>query len=194
MTAGQLIARVIAERRRLLVPLAFVAVGNVALYGLIVYPLSLKVAASERRAAAARQQVQAAERDERAARATIDRAARADTDLQQFYTQTLPASVEASRRMTYARLAQLAAEHGIAIERRSYDVDTTYLGRLKKLKMGLSLSGEYSDIREFLRALERAPEFIVIENVALSESGARDVGLLVTVQLATYYAGGAGGA
>lgn len=194
MTAGQLIARVIAERRRLLVPLAIAAVGNVALYALVVYPLSLKVASSERRAAAARQQVEIAERDERAARATIDRAARADTDLRQFYTRTLPASVEASRRMTYARLAQLAGEHGVAIERRNYDVDTTYRGRLKKLKIGMALNGEYADIRDFLQALERAPEFIVIENVALSESGARDSGLSVTVQLATYYAGGAGGA
>jgi hypothetical protein len=96
--------------------------------------------------------------------------------------------------MTYARLAQLADEHGVVILRRNYDLDTTYRGRLQKLKIGMALSGEYRDIRAFLHALERAPEFIVVEHVALSESGQRDAELSVTVQLATYFAGGAGGA
>ena len=194
MTLGALFRRVLAERRRLLVPLAIAAVGNVALYALVVYPLSLKVGVSEERAAAARQQVQNAERDELATKVTVTRAAQADTDLRTFYTQMLPDSVEAARRLTYARLARLADEHGIVIERRTYDLDTTYKGRLQKLRIVMALSGDYADIRTFVHELETAPEFIVIEDVALRETTQDEAGLSVTVTLATYFAGAPGGA
>ena len=54
------------------------------------------------------------------------------------------------------RAAQLRSRHG-------------YRGRLHKLKINMALSGEYRDIRAFLHALETAPEFVVIEDVSLSE-------------------------
>ncbi len=94
MTARSLVARVLVERRRVLLPLGIAALVNLGVYALVVYPLSLKVAASERRAAAARAQLAAAERDEATTRAALQRAEQADTDLQRFYRETLPSSVE----------------------------------------------------------------------------------------------------
>jgi len=194
MTLGALVARVAVERRRVLVPLGVAALVNIGAYALAVYPLSLKVATSERRATVARTQVRAAERDDASTRAALARAEQADHDLQQFYHDTLPPNVEGARRMSYAKLASLADHHGVVVERRSYDRDSGYRGRLRKLNIRMTLSGEYRDIRAFLHALETSPEFIVIEDVTLSEGKRPGAPLSVSVQLATYYAGAVDGA
>lgn len=193
MTTMALVARVARERRRILVPLAIAAVANLAVYALVVYPLSMRVAASERRAVAARAALQAAEQDGRQVQSTLGRAGQADTDLRRFYADTLPASLEGARRMSYARLAEVADEHGLVIERRSYDRDINYRGQLQRLRIGMTLSGEYRDIRAFIHDLEAGPEFLVIEDVSLTE-GAQGSGVVVAVQLATYFAPPAGGA
>jgi Tfp pilus assembly protein PilO len=194
MTMGALVARVLVERRRVLLPLGIAALVNLGVYALAVYPLSLKVASSERRAVTARAQLQAAEREDATTRTVLERAEQADADLQKFYRDTLPSSVEGARRMSYAKLASLADHHGLVIERRSYDRDTGYRGRLHKLKINMALSGEYRDIRAFLHALETSPEFVVIEDVSLSEGANPGAPLAVAVQLATYYAGAPDGA
>lgn len=194
MTARALVARVLVERRRVLLPLGIAALVNLGVYALVVYPLSLKVRASERRATVARTQVQAAERDEKTTRASLGRAEQADADLRRFYRDTLPSNVEGARRMSYAKLASLADHHGLVVERRSYDRDTGHRGRLHKLKIGMALSGEYRDIRAFVHALETSPEFLVIEDVSLSEGARPGAPLSVAVQLATYYAGAPDGA
>ena len=71
MTTGALVARVLVERRRVLLPLGIAAMVNLGVYALAVYPLSLKVASSERRAVTARAQLQAAEREEATTRAAL---------------------------------------------------------------------------------------------------------------------------
>ena len=194
MTARSLVARVLLEHRRVLLPLGIAVLANLGVYVLVVYPLSLKVAASERRATTARMQLAAAERDEKTTRASLGRAKQADADLQRFYRETLPTSIEGARRMSYGRLASLADHHGLVVERRSYDRDAGYHGRLHKLKINMALSGEYRDIRAFLHALETSPEFIVIEDVSLTEGARPGAPLSVAVQLATYYAGEPDGA
>ena len=194
MTLSSLVARVLVERRRVLVPLGIAALVNLGVFALVVYPLSLKVAVSERRGAAARAQLQAAERDERSTRAALSRAEQANTDLGRFYRDTLPSSVEGARRMSYAKLASLADRHELVVERRSYDRDLAYRGRLQKLKIGMTLSGEYRDIRAFLHELEASPEFIVIEDVSLKEGVRPGAPLSLSVQLATYFAGALDGA
>jgi hypothetical protein len=194
MTAPSLLARVLVEWRRVLVPLGVAAAVNVGVYALAVYPLSLKVAASERRAAAARAELQAAERDQATTQVSLGRAEQADADLQRFYRDTLPLSIEGARRMSYAKLATLADHHGLVVERRSYDRDTGYRGRLHKLNIRMALSGEYRDIRAFLHALETSREFLVIEDVSLSEGVRPGAPLSVAVELATYYAGEPDGA
>ena len=142
MTARGLLARVLLERRRVLLPLGIAALVNLGVYVLVVYPLSLKVAASERRATVARMQLAAAERDEKTTRASLSRAKQADADLRRFYRESLPGSIEGARRMSYAKLASLADHHGLVVERRSYDRDSGYHGRLHKLKINMALSGE----------------------------------------------------
>ena len=57
-----------------------------------------------------------------------------------------------------------------------------------------SLSGEYRNIRRFIHALETAPEFLVLENVELSQGETEGRDLNVLVQIATYYRAEANGA
>ena len=122
MTPGALLSRIARERRRWLVPLGIAALVNVGVYALVVYPLSLKVAASERRAASSRQQLASVEREDRTTKTTVGRAAQADTDLKQFYRRRCQVPSRRARRMTYARLAELADDNGVVIERRNYDL------------------------------------------------------------------------
>ena len=143
MTARALIARVLVERRRVLLPLGIAA---------LVEPRRVRAgrlsAVAEGRGIGAprdrrAQQLAAAERDEKTTRASLSRAEQADADLQRFYRETLPTSIEGARRMSYAKLASLADHHGLVVERRSYDRDSGYRGRLHKLKINMALSGEY---------------------------------------------------
>ena len=55
------------------------------------------------------------------------------------------------------------------------------------------LSGDYRNIRRFIHELETAPEFLVLENVELTQSEIENRGLNVSVDIATYYRAGANG-
>jgi hypothetical protein len=49
------------------------------------------------------------------------------------------------------------------------------------------LEGEYRNVRRFIHDLETAPEFVVIEDVALAEGTDSDAPLTLTLQLATFF-------
>ena len=116
-------------------PLALVALVNLGFYALAVYPLSLKVSASEHRAAAARTQLAVAEREDKDVRSTLRLTEQASKDLGRFYKDILPADLTVARRQTYEHLAALAREHNLAIPRRSYRVDEGYKGRSSGLNI-----------------------------------------------------------
>jgi hypothetical protein len=48
------------------------------------------------------------------------------------------------------------------------------------------LQGEYDNLRQFIYALESAPEFVIIDDVVLVE-GTGDEPLRLTIDLSTYY-------
>jgi Tfp pilus assembly protein PilO len=192
-TTRGLVTQIVADYRRLLGPLVIVALVNVGAYALAVYPLTLKVAASQRRAATATSQLRDAQRDSGAVNAMLARTEQADKDLARFYTDVLPAGMSGARRLTYARLAALADERGLTTLRRSFAVDQSRRGRLQRLEITMVVNGDYEDIRDLIYALETAPEFVVIENVELAEGSTPGAGLTASFHLATYYRGGSGG-
>ena len=53
--------------------------------------------------------------------------------------------------------------------------------------MTMLLKGDYRDIRRFIYELETAPEFIVIEEIVLSQGDEGDPAQVLTLGLATYY-------
>ena len=112
---------------------------------------------------------------------------RADVELRKFYGEVLPDDLAGARRITYARLAQLANDADLRYERRSYEPDANYDGSLQKVKITMVLEGEYRNVRRFIHDLETAPEFVVIEDVALAEGADPNAPLTLTLQLATFF-------
>ena len=182
-----LVVRVASENKRVLVML-LVGVGvNVLLYAFGVYPLSQRVAnVSDRNASAARALV-AARQENGTATGTLAGKDRAVTELATFYTSVLPRDLASARRLTHLRIAQLARQHGLRYSRAQSEPVPERNSTLTRLKIDISLAGSYMEIRSFVHALETAPEFVVIDNVQLSEEEDSGEGLALTLALSTFF-------
>lgn len=182
-----LVRRVAAERRRVILALTGALVLNVVVYGAIVYPLSQRVANVEQRNAAAEQALAAAQREHGSATGTLSGKDRAAAELATFYRDVLPGDLTGARRLTHLRLAQLARESNLRYDRVQAEPVEDRGSTLTRLKIEMVLIGSYADMRTFIYQLETAPEFVIIDNVELSEGGDRGGALEVTLQLSTYY-------
>jgi hypothetical protein len=179
--------RVLAEKRGLIYPLVAAVLLNAALFIAVVYPLSLKVANGERDALAAASARKAAQAEYDAARATVTGKASADSELKKFYTAVLPPDLSAARRIVYAKMDKLASTANVTPGRRDLEETQERGSDLGKLTATVVLMGEYRNIRRFIHDLETAPDFMILENVALSQGSERDRGLTVIVKVATYF-------
>jgi len=186
--------RIFHEKRTLIWPVIAGLVLNLALFGLVVYPLSQKVATGESDANAANNALLAAKRQYQNARQTVAGKQQADTELDKFYKQVLPPDLSGARRITYLRIPQLAKEMNLQHETQTANPTEERDSGLAKWTLTAVLTGEYRDIRRFLYELETAPEFLVLERVDLKQSeNERSRGITVTIQVATYYRTGAHG-
>ncbi len=179
------VQRIVAEKRRVVIPLLVALAANVVLYAAAVYPLSRRVGSAEQRAETARAARLSAEREHRAARATAEGKDRAEVELKKFYADVLPADQAAARRITYLRLDRLAREAGLEPGRTRFDPKQVRDSSLTELDATVQLTGDYRAIRRFIYLLETAPEFTIIQNVELSSS--EEGPLELTLSLATYY-------
>jgi hypothetical protein len=181
--------RILSEHRRAVWLIAGGLLLNAALLALVVYPLSRKVAGGEAAAQAAAMELAAAKRDEANAKATVTGKGQADAELQKFYRDVLPPDQSGARRIMYLRILQLAEQFNLATSPR-YSFDQNEQRRdtdLGKLSMTLTVSGDYPNIRRFIHALESAPEFLVLENVALTQGESGSRALQVTAVVSTYF-------
>ena len=180
-------ARIFEEKRALIWPIAVALLVNLIVYAVVVYPLSQKVAGGEQAAEASAAALSAARRDYAAARAAVAGKGQADIELQKFYTDVLPPDVSGARRITFLRIEQLATQAGLRLERETSRPQQQRDSNLVKFTYAATLSGEYRNIRRFIHDLETSPEFLILENVQLSQNEAERRDLNVTVQIATYY-------
>jgi hypothetical protein len=51
----------------------------------------------------------------------------------------------------------------------------------------MDLAGGYADIRDFIHEIEASPEFVVIDDVGLTEGVTNSDTLRLTLQLSTYF-------
>ena len=192
MTGG-IVGRVVREKRVTVLILALALVVNFAVAAFVVYPMSASVQSGERRRGIAEQALRSAEREFAAANAAVTSRTRATDDLRRFYTTVLPTDLAGARRATYLKLTQLARASELKAQRRieevheprKYEVDAGIT--LTRLAISMVLKGEYESVRQFLRDIEEASEFIVIDNVALAEGTEPGSALVLTVELSTYY-------
>jgi Tfp pilus assembly protein PilO len=185
---SQLVRRVVAEHRRVILPLVVLLVFNVLVYAGGVYPLAQRVANIQERDRAAEQALQHAQREHDAASGARAGKERAAVELATFYKDVLPADFPGARRLTYLRLNQLAREAGLRVT--SLDTDPSNAERhstLERVEIALDLEGSYDAIRAFIYQLDTAPEFVVIDDVSLSdrEGDARVHGL--SMRMSTFY-------
>ena len=181
------VRRILAEHRRAVWLIAAGLILNVALLALVVLPLSQKVSGGEEQARAANTELLLARRDRDAARATVTGKGQADVELKKFYQDILPTSYSSAMRVLFPAIEQMARKSGLDVVRHQIDPAPEGRSELQKLTMRLSLTGEYTNIRRFIYALETAPEFRVLESVALTQSEEEDRELNVTAFVSTYY-------
>ncbi len=183
----QLLRRATVEHRRLMVWLGAAVAINLALYAGVVYPLSQRVANVAERERAAEQTLARARTEHDQASGTLTGKSRAAAELASFYGDILPPDLAGARRLTYLRLARLARESSLDYQRASYAPVVETDSTLDRLQIQLVLSGTYPEMRDFLYQLETAPEFVVVDNVQLTEGQQGGGTLVLTLDLSTYY-------
>jgi Tfp pilus assembly protein PilO len=182
-----LLRRIAEENRRVVVAVAGGLVLNVVLYVAVVYPMEARVRGTERRDESAVQQLQAAEREEAAARALEQGRKRTDAALQAFYKDVLPPSLAHARQATYLRLSQLAAQHNLQQTHRNTEPNVDKESSLARMRITMSLEGDYDDIRHFIHQLESGTDFIVIDSIAIRQGAEVGSALALDLNLSTYY-------
>jgi hypothetical protein len=182
-----LFARIVREKRIFVIPLLLALVANLAVYLLLVRPMGSRSAGAAARAVAAAAAVESAEREHAAAAELVAGKARADEALDAFYQKVLPADLTAARRMTYSSLPALAQRTNVQYETRRFDpVEPEKEARVGGLKIRMVLQGEYANLRQFIYQLESAPDFVIIDDMTLTE-GQGEGPLTLHLDLATYY-------
>lgn len=178
--------RVLADYR---VPAALLACGivvNAGVYALVVRPLAARSAGVEDRAVRAAAARRAAEREQEVAESLVNGKARADKELDEFYQKLLPTDLVSARKLTYASLPALARRSNVEYEERTYQESTKKGESLGRLEIRMVLQGDYEGLREFIHELERAPEFVIIDELSLTELAEGDR-LKLSLGLSTYF-------
>jgi hypothetical protein len=187
------IRRIVAEHRRAVWLIAGALILNAGLLALVVLPLSQKVRGGEQQSQGAMLELGNARRDFNAARATVTGKGQADSELKKFYQDVLPPDQSGARRILYLSIDQLAHKSNLTVVRYNIDPETDRRSSLRKLTMTLNLEGEYNNIRQFIHQLETAPEFRVLESVALAQGEEGERRLAVTALVSTYFRTGGNG-
>ena len=183
----KLLHRVLTEKRFAITIVIVAVVVDVALYALAVLPWSVALANAEQRATAASEALAAADQTLVIARTTVEGKLEADRELQTFYSEILPGGMSDARRITFARLEEAASRNNLVMERRSSSTENDDESRLARLQMTMFLKGDYRDMRSFLSELESGDDFIVIEEISLSQDSVAENTEALTLGLATYF-------
>jgi Tfp pilus assembly protein PilO len=185
--------RILGDTRAFVIPLVLGLLINVAVYALVVYPLRVKSETAADRAVTAATARQAAQRDQASAQSLVTGKTQADHELATFYEKVLPSDHAAARRMTYARVPALAKKANVKYDQRSEEVeDKDKNTRFGRLRTRVVLQGDYESLRQFIYELETTPDFIIVDELALTQNEP-DKPLTLSVTLSTYYRQGANG-
>ena len=182
--------RIFSERRAVLLPLVVVLAINVGVLVLGVLPLQQAVRSAEQASVDARLNLANAKVADKAAREMRTGKDRADEEMKKFYAEILPRNFQEAVSITNFWLLKVSEEtrvpyrSGTSTTKPNQEPST-----LVKVMTKATLTGDYADIRRFLYELETAQQFVIIENLELSQSGSQQAGgiLEVALEIATYY-------
>jgi Tfp pilus assembly protein PilO len=182
--------RVFDERKHVVLPLVIVLVANVAIFALAVVPLRSVVANANSQALDATLELAQARRLLKQARDARASRTRADAELHRFYTAVLPRDQPTAVKTTNLWLNEAARSAGLVFRASHFDVTDVRDSRLARAFATVTLQGRYANIRRFLYEVEQAQEFILVERVELTQSGAQPGanGLLeISLVVSTYF-------
>lgn len=181
--------RVFVERRRVVLPLLVFLIANVAVLGLVVWPLEQSVAGAGEAREQAILSLAAARKQEKDANDQRAGKARADVELRKFYSETLPKDFASARNLTNFWLGRVAEQSRLTFRTGQYESEPVRGSNLVRFKGEVTLFGDYADIRKFLYEVETAQEFVIIEKVALSQPNAAQGGaqLELALSVVTYF-------
>ncbi len=179
--------RVMAEKRGWMLGTAMLALANVLVYVLGVLPLGARVAATDERAQNAARDVVAATAQLAQARRTVEGRVRANDQLRRFYADVLPVDQSAAREVTYLRLAQLARDARLGFDRRTFSIESEKTSALTRLDMSMELLGDYTEVRDFVYAVETAPEFVIIRRMSLQQNEREGTRLRLSFDVSTFF-------
>jgi len=91
-------------------------------------------------------------------------------------------------------LSQLAEQHNLEPSGRKFDGEVDKQSSLARVRIQMSLRGDYDDIRHFIYDLESGTDFIVIDSVTLRQGVEAGSPLTLELNLSTYYRRGPDGA
>jgi len=178
--------RVIADHRRWLVPVGLLLAINVVVLVAVVLPLRQSVQSGAERAETSARILREAMAELKDAEATRDGQSKAAVDLDRFYAEVLPKDFMTARRVTQLKLAQLARSHDVTFENGSSSTEELKDSALERMHVNYALSGDWEDIRQFIYAIETGPDFVVIDNLQLTEGSTNNT-LSLALELSTYY-------
>jgi Tfp pilus assembly protein PilO len=195
---NNLARRVFTERRGVVLPLLVFLIVNIALLALAVVPLRTAVASAEEDAQTARNELNLAKGEDKRAHDARARKEQADVELKKFYAEILPHSLPGARGLITSWAKKTADASNLRYNSGEFQQKEERDSRLVRVSGKVILSGDYANIRRFLYALETAPEFVIVDNVALQQSGIGLTGagqransaINLELSVATYYLGG----
>jgi Tfp pilus assembly protein PilO len=95
--------------------------------------------------------------------------------------------------LTYGPLPALARKANVKVIARHWAPEVPKKdARVARLVVRVSLEGDYEAFRQFIYALETAPEFVVVDDVTISFID-QTKPLIFSLELSTYYPVGASG-
>jgi hypothetical protein len=186
-----LTGRIFAERRKIVLPIIGFLVANLGVLGAVVWPLQQRVDGADEARLQATSELAAARRKEDAAKGQKVGKELAETQLREFYTQTLPKDFSSAVDVTNFWLGATAERSRLKFKTGQWDETAVKDSSLVKVSGTVALVGEYANVRRFLYEVETAEEFVIIEKVELSQPNVTQGGasLELTLTVATYFRG-----
>lgn len=172
--------------RRLLLPVAILAVANAAVYAAYTLPRTVSERTLATRAAILREEVEREQRVIRDERKQDRVLARNAQDVAELYRR---AGSKASILKVRNEVEGLAREIGFRLGARSYADEPVKGLPLTRFRFNMPVSGSYAQLVAFLDRLERSDHFVTVDQVQLqsSETGQAPV---LNLTLSAYFFSG----
>jgi hypothetical protein len=172
--------------RRLLLPLAVLAVANAAVYGAYTLPRTVAERTLAARAATLREEVERERRQIHEERGQDLVLARNAADVAELYRR---AGNKAAILRVRDEVEALAREIGFRVGARSYADEPVKGLPLTRFRFIMPVSGSYAQLVAFLDRLERSDHFVTVDQVQLQGTEAGEAPVLSLTLSAYFFSG-----